>query len=180
MKLVSMALSGFKSFARPTKLFFADGITAIIGPNGGGKSNIVDAIRWVFGEQSMKQLRAEEKYDVIFAGSSKIPAATSAYVELSFENEDEKLVVSRLLTSDGKNQYMLNGEVVRLKDIHEKFMGTGIGKEFYSIAGQGQIERIVNASPEELRLLLEEAAGTAFYRERKKNPLRDLKLSITI
>lgn len=176
MKLVSMALSGFKSFARPTKLFFADGITAIIGPNGGGKSNIVDAIRWVFGEQSMKQLRAEEKYDVIFAGSSKIPAATSAYVELSFENEDEKLVVSRLLTSDGKNQYMLNGEVVRLKDIHEKFMGTGIGKEFYSIAGQGQIERIVNASPEELRLLLEEAAGTAFYRERKKESLARLEI----
>ncbi|MEJ5230045.1 MAG: chromosome segregation protein SMC [Pseudothermotoga sp.] len=171
MKLLNMTLHGFKSFARPTRVFFADKVTAIVGPNGGGKSNIVDAIRWVFGEQSMKQLRAEEKYDVIFAGSSAVPAASSAYVELVFKHDDEKLVVSRMLTNDGKNTYMLNGETVRLKDIHEKFIGTGVGKEFYSIAGQGQIERIVNASPEELRLLLEEAAGTALYRERKKEAL---------
>lgn len=176
MKLVSMTLHGFKSFARPTKLYFADRITAIVGPNGGGKSNIVDAIRWVFGEQSMKQLRADEKYDVIFAGSSTMPAASSAYVEIVFENENEKIIVSRMLTNDGKNLYMLNGETVRLKDIHEKFIGTGVGKEFYSIAGQGQIERIVNASAEELRLLLEEAAETALYREKKKESMARLEV----
>jgi len=171
-----MTLHGFKSFAKPTRLYFADKVTAIVGPNGGGKSNIVDAIRWVFGEQSMKQLRADEKYDVIFAGSSTMPAASSAYVEIVFENENDRIVVSRMLTNDGKNLYMLNGETVRLKDIHEKFIGTGIGKEFYSIAGQGQIERIVNASPEELRLLLEEAAETAFYREKKKESMARLEV----
>lgn len=176
MKLLSMTLHGFKSFAKPTRLYFADKVTAIVGPNGGGKSNIVDAIRWVFGEQSMKQLRADEKYDVIFAGSSTMPAASSAYVEIVFENENDRIVVSRMLTNDGKNLYMLNGETVRLKDIHEKFIGTGIGKEFYSIAGQGQIERIVNASPEELRLLLEEAAETAFYREKKKESMARLEV----
>jgi len=176
VKLLSMTLHGFKSFAKPTRLYFADKVTAIVGPNGGGKSNIVDAIRWVFGEQSMKQLRADEKYDVIFAGSSTMPAASSAYVEIVFENENDRIVVSRMLTNDGKNLYMLNGETVRLKDIHEKFIGTGIGKEFYSIAGQGQIERIVNASPEELRLLLEEAAETAFYREKKKESMARLEV----
>lgn len=176
MKLVSMTLHGFKSFARPTRLHFADRVTAIVGPNGGGKSNIVDAIRWVFGEQSMKQLRADEKYDVIFAGSGTVPAASSAYVEIVFENENDRIVVSRMLTNDGKNLYMLNGETVRLKDIHERFIGTGVGKEFYSIAGQGQIERIVNASAEELRLLLEEAAETALYREKKKESLARLEV----
>ncbi|MFN3284413.1 MAG: AAA family ATPase, partial [Pseudothermotoga sp.] len=176
MKLVSMTLHGFKSFAKPTRLTFADRVTAIVGPNGGGKSNIVDAIRWVFGEQSMKQLRADEKYDVIFAGSGSVPAASSAYVEITFENGNDKIVVSRMLTNDGKNLYMLNGETVRLKDIHEKFVGTGVGKEFYSIAGQGQIERIVNASAEELRLLLEEAAETFLYRERKKESLNRLEV----
>ncbi|HEY8540961.1 MAG TPA: AAA family ATPase, partial [Pseudothermotoga sp.] len=176
MKLVSMTLHGFKSFARPTRLHFADKVTAIVGPNGGGKSNIVDAIRWVFGEQSMKQLRADEKYDVIFAGSGTVPAASSAYVEIVFENENDRIVVSRMLTNDGKNLYMLNGETVRLKDIHERFIGTGVGKEFYSIAGQGQIERIVNASAEELRLLLEEAAETALYREKKKESLTRLEV----
>ncbi len=171
VRLKSMFLHGFKSFARPTRLNFSEGITAIVGPNGGGKSNVVDAIRWVFGEQSMKQLRAEEKFDIIFAGSSSMPAGSFAYVELVFEYDGDTLTVARSLSSDGRNVYMLNGEPVRLKDIHERFAGTGIGKELYSIVGQGQIERITNAMPQEMRILFEEAAGTSFYREKKREAL---------
>lgn len=174
MRLKSMFLHGFKSFARPTRLSFAEGVTAIVGPNGGGKSNVVDAIRWVFGEQSMRQLRAEEKFDVIFAGSSTSPAGSFAYVELTFEHNGDTFTVARMLSNDGKNVYMLNGESVRLKDIHERFAGTGIGKEFYSIVGQGQIERVTNATPEEIRALFEEAAGTSFYREKKREALMRL------
>ncbi len=174
MRLKSMFLQGFKSFARPTKLTFSDGITVIVGPNGGGKSNIVDAVRWAFGEQSMKQLRADEKSDVIFVGSASHPAAQMAYVELIFENGSETISVARQLTVDGKNTYMLNGQPVRLKDIREKFEGTGAGVEFYSIVGQGQIERITSSSPEELRILLEEAADIHIYKERKKEALENL------
>lgn len=171
MKLRSIFLKGFKSFAKPTLLNLSEGITAIVGPNGSGKSNIIDAIRWVFGEHSMKQLRAGEKFDVLFAGSEKFPPASSAYVELSFENNGEILKISRELSRDGKNNYYINGSPVRLKDIKDKFKGTGIGMDFYSIVPQGQVERIVNASPEELRFLLEEAAGISFYREKKKTAL---------
>ncbi|MCS7174279.1 chromosome segregation protein SMC [Pseudothermotoga sp.] len=174
MRLKSMLLHGFKSFAKPTRLSFAEGVTAIVGPNGGGKSNIVDAIRWVFGEQSMRQLRAEEKFDVIFAGSSMAPAGSFAYVELTFEHDGDTFTVARMLSNDGKNIYMLNGESVRLKDIHERFAGTGAGKELYSIVGQGQIERITNATPEEIRVLFEEAAGTSFYKEKKREALMKL------
>jgi len=152
-------------------LNLSEGITAIVGPNGSGKSNIIDAIRWVFGEHSMKQLRAGEKFDVLFAGSEKFPPASSAYVELTFENEGEVLKIARELSRDGKNNYYINGTPVRLKDIKERFKGTGMGMDFYSIVPQGQVERIVNASPEELRLLLEEAAGTSFYREKKRTTL---------
>jgi Chromosome segregation ATPases len=113
VRLKSMFLHGFKSFARPTRLNFSEGITAIVGPNGGGKSNVVDAIRWVFGEQSMKQLRAEEKFDIIFAGSSSMPAGSFAYVELVFEYDGDTLTVARSLSSDGRNVYKLNGEPVR-------------------------------------------------------------------
>ena len=172
MKLERIFLHGFKSFAKPTKIPVANGVTAIVGPNGGGKSNIVDAIRWVFGEQSMKELRAGEKYDVIFAGSGA--AVSSAYVELNFRNAKESISVSRLLTSDGKNFYKMNGENVRLRDIQEKFAGTGTGREFYSIVGQGQIQKITSSSPQELRFLLEEAAETSFYRKRKKEALTRL------
>lgn len=171
VKLRGMLLHGFKSFAKPTRLNFAEGVTAIVGPNGGGKSNIVDAIRWVFGEQSMKQLRAEEKFDIIFAGSSNMPAASFAHVELIFEHDGDTFTVARTLYSDGRNVYQLNNERVRLKDIHERFAGTGVGKELYSIVGQGQIERITNATPQEIRLLFEEAAGTSFYREKKREAL---------
>jgi len=171
LKLRSIFLKGFKSFAKPTLLNLSEGITAIVGPNGSGKSNIIDAIRWVFGEHSMKQLRAGEKFDVLFAGSEKFPPANSAYVELSFEDNGEILKIARELSRDGRNNYYINGSPVRLKDIKDKFKGTGIGMDFYSIVPQGQVERIVNASPEELRFLLEEAAGTSFYREKKRAAL---------
>lgn len=161
-------LKGFKSFGRPSLITFSDRVTAIVGPNGSGKSNIIDAIKWVFGEQSKKELRASEKFDMIFSGSENLPPAGSAYVELVFEENGEEITVARELKRTGENTYYLNGSPVRLKDIKDRFAGTGLGVDFYSIVGQGQIDRVVNASPEELRLLLEEAAGISIYREKKK------------
>ncbi|PLV59901.1 chromosome segregation protein SMC [Thermotoga sp. KOL6] len=168
MRLRKLFLKGFKSFGRPSSLTFSDRITAIVGPNGSGKSNIIDAIKWVFGEQSKKELRASEKFDMIFSGSENLPPSGSAYVELVFEDGDEGITVARELKRTGENTYYLNGVPVRLKDIRDRFAGTGLGVDFYSIVGQGQIDKIVNASPEELRLLLEEAAGISIYREKKK------------
>jgi len=166
--LKKLFLKGFKSFGRPSLITFSDRVTAIVGPNGSGKSNIIDAIKWVFGEQSKKELRASEKFDMIFSGSESLPPAGSAYVELVFEENGEEITVARELKRTGENTYYLNGSPVRLKDIKDRFAGTGLGVDFYSIVGQGQIDRVVNASPEELRLLLEEAAGISIYREKKK------------
>jgi len=166
--LKKLFLKGFKSFGRPSLITFSDRVTAIVGPNGSGKSNIIDAIKWVFGEQSKKELRASEKFDMIFSGSENLPPAGSAYVELVFEENGEEITVARELKRTGENTYYLNGSPVRLKDIKDRFAGTGLGVDFYSIVGQGQIDRVVNASPEELRLLLEEAAGISIYREKKK------------
>ena len=168
LKLKSIYLKGFKSFGRPSILNFSDRITAIVGPNGSGKSNLIDAIRWVFGEQSKKELRASEKFDVLFSGSENLPPAGSAYVELVFEDDAGEVRVARELKRTGENYYYLNGVPTRLKDIRDKFAGTGLGVDFYSIVSQGQIDRIVNASPEELRLLLEEAAEISIYREKKR------------
>ncbi|PLV56210.1 chromosome segregation protein SMC [Thermotoga sp. SG1] len=168
MRLKKLFLKGFKSFGRPSLITFSDRVTAIVGPNGSGKSNIIDAIKWVFGEQSKKELRASEKFDMIFSGSENLPPAGSAYVELVFEENGEEITVARELKRTGENTYYLNGSPVRLKDIKDRFAGTGLGVDFYSIVGQGQIDRVVNASPEELRLLLEEAAGISIYREKKK------------
>ncbi|MCD6551308.1 chromosome segregation protein SMC [Thermotoga sp.] len=168
MRLKKLFLKGFKSFGRPSLITFSDQITAIVGPNGSGKSNIIDAIKWVFGEQSKKELRASEKFDMIFSGSENLPPAGAAYVELVFEEDGEEITVARELKRTGENTYYLNGSPVRLKDIKDRFVGTGLGVDFYSIVGQGQIDRVVNASPEELRLLLEEAAGISIYREKKK------------
>jgi len=168
LRLKKLFLKGFKSFGRPSLITFSDRVTAIVGPNGSGKSNIIDAIKWVFGEQSKKELRASEKFDMIFSGSESLPPAGSAYVELVFEENGEEITVARELKRTGENTYYLNGSPVRLKDIKDRFAGTGLGVDFYSIVGQGQIDRVVNASPEELRLLLEEAAGISIYREKKK------------
>ncbi|OAA31183.1 chromosome segregation protein SMC [Kosmotoga arenicorallina S304] len=174
MKLKSLYIRGFKSFAFPTKMNVDSGITAIVGPNGSGKSNIVDAIRWLFGEQSMKSIRADNREDVIFAGSEKNPPANVAEVKLIFETQEGTITVGREVSREGLSNYLLNNKPARLKDIKELFKGTGVGRELYSIVGQGQVDKVITASPYELRSLLEEAAGTAIYREKKKEALSKL------
>ncbi len=174
MKLKRIFIHGFKSFANPTTLEISDGITAIVGPNGSGKSNILDAIRWVVGGHSLKNLRADEKYDLIFSGSEKYPPARRAFVEMVFDDDGEELSVAREITREGKSGFYINGSPVRLKDIKDLFAGTGVGKDFYSTIAQGQVDRIVTSSSKELRNLFEEAAGTAFYREKKRETLQKL------
>ncbi len=175
MKLKRIFIQGFKSFAAPTELEISNGITAIVGPNGSGKSNVLDAIKWLFGEQSLKNLRADEKYDLIFSGSESSPPSRRAFVELVFLKEDgEEIRIARELTREGKNTFYINGKGSRLKDIRALFAGTGVGKDFYSVIAQGQVERIVSSSSKELRNLFEEAAGTAFYREKKKETMQKL------
>ncbi|MCD6450271.1 MAG: AAA family ATPase, partial [Thermotogaceae bacterium] len=174
MKLKKIKVHGFKSFANSIELDISSGITAIVGPNGSGKSNILDAIKWLFGEQSLKSLRADEKYDLIFAGSDNSPPARRAYVELVFDDNGNNVSIAREITREGKGVYYINGKVARLKDIRSLFSGTGIGKDFYSVIAQGQVERIVSSSGKELRSLFEEAAGTAIFREKKKEALQKL------
>ncbi len=174
MRLKRIFIQGFKSFANPTVLEVSNGITAIVGPNGSGKSNILDAIRWVTGGHSLKNLRADDKYDLIFSGSESIPPARKAYVEMVFEKNGEEISIAREITSEGKSSFYINGNSVRLKDIRDLFSGTGIGKDFYSLIEQGQVDKLVMASSKELRDLFEEAAGTAFYREKKKETLQKL------
>jgi len=171
MQLDQIRLAGFKSFAKPVTLSLSEGITAVVGPNGSGKSNIVDAILWVFGEPSLKSIRATEKTDIIFAGSDHQVAAPYADVTLCFRNEDKSFEVSRHLTRDGKNDYFINEEKARRKDILDLFEGTGAGKELYSIVSQGRVDKILNSSSEEIRLLIEEAAGIAVYKRKKKETL---------
>lgn len=174
MRLDSVYIKGFKSFAYPTKLEVADGMTSVVGPNGSGKSNIVDAIKWMLGEHSMKNIRADNKDDVIFGGSEKFPPSNSAEVRLTFEHEGKFLSVSREISRDGMSRYNINKKPSRLRDIREVFKGTGMGKDLYSIVGQGQVDKVVTASPSELRSLIEEAAGTAVYKERKRESLGKL------
>ncbi len=171
MKLKKITIQGFKSFAQLTELPIADGITAIVGPNGSGKSNVLDAIKWLFGEHSLKNLRADEKYDLIFAGSEDVPPAKRAYVELVFEKDGKLFSVARELMKSGKNVFYVDGKPSRLKDIKSLFAGTGVGKDFYSVIAQGQVERLTSSSSKELRALFEEAAGTAYYREKKREAL---------
>ncbi len=172
MKLKNIHLEGFKSFARPVDLDLIDGINSIVGPNGSGKSNIVDAILWVYGEHSMKNIRANDKTDVIFSGSDGSSPASRALATLTFEREDKtELSISRELYRNGKNTYYLNGDRARLSDIKEIFAGTGAGKELYSIVSQGRVDKILNSSPEEIRILVEEAAGIAVYKKKKKETI---------
>ncbi|MDI3472231.1 MAG: chromosome segregation protein [Thermotogaceae bacterium] len=178
MKLKKIIIDGFKSFGRPVSINISENITAIVGPNGSGKSNVVDAIRWVFGEHSYKNLRTVKKNDILFSGSNGTSASNRAYVKLIFEDDGKEIDVSREMLRDGKNIYMLNGEVVRLKDLMDFFAGTGAGKEFYSIIAQGQIDKIVNATPEELRKLIEEAAGIFIYKVKKKETLQNLETTM--
>jgi len=177
LKLTEIRLRGFKSLAFPTYLPLDDGITVIVGPNGCGKSNIVDAIRWALGEHSSKTLRTTSREDVIFAGSRTHPPASSAVVTLVFEHDGEKIEVERYVDRDGKARYLLNGTLCRLRDIQDVLKGTGLNKDMYAIIGQGQVERVVNASPEKLRELIEEAAEISVYKERKEEALARLEVT---
>lgn len=174
MYLKSIEVYGFKSFANKIIFEFHDGITGIVGPNGSGKSNVADAVRWVLGEQSAKQLRGAKMEDVIFSGTEARKPLGFAYVSLTINNEDHKLpieydevTVARRVYRSGESEYLLNGNGCRLKDVQELFLDTGIGKEGYSIIGQGQIEKILSGKPEDRRELFDEAAGIVKFKKRR-------------
>ncbi len=174
MYLKSIEIQGFKSFANRIVFEFHDGITAIVGPNGSGKSNVADAVRWVLGEQSSRQLRGSSMQDVIFSGTEQRRPQGYAYVAITLNNEDHSLaidydevVISRRLYRSGESEYKINQSTCRLRDINELFYDTGIGKEGYSIIGQGQIDRILSDRPEERRELFDEAAGIVKFKRRK-------------
>ncbi len=178
MHLDAIKLAGFKSFADPTTIKFMSNLTAIVGPNGCGKSNVVDAVRWVIGESSAKNLRAESMADVIFNGTTNRKPVAQSSIELSFDNSDgtvggeyagyNNISVRRILQRDGQSVYFLNGTRCRRKDILDIFLGTGLGPRSYSIIEQGMISKIIEAKPEDLRVYLEEAAGISKYKERRR------------
>ncbi|MFA5793836.1 MAG: chromosome segregation protein SMC [Candidatus Brocadiia bacterium] len=175
MKLSKLHLQGFKSFGNPTQFAFDDGVTAIIGPNGCGKSNVVDAFKWVLGGRSTKSLRAEEMLDVIFNGSAGMKSADYAEVALTFANNTrdlpidyDEVTVCRRLYRSGESEYILNNQACRLKDIRELFMNTGVGMESYSIIEQGKVDFILRSNPKERRSLFEEAAGISKYKAKRK------------
>ena len=174
MYLKSLEVHGFKSFANKLVFEFHDGITAIVGPNGSGKSNVADAVRWVLGAQSAKQLRGAKMEDVIFAGTQMRKPLGFAYVAITISNEDhrldvpyEEVKIARRVYRSGESEYLLNGASCRLKDVQELLFDTGIGKEGYSIIGQGQIDKILSGKPDERRELFDEAAGIVKYKKRK-------------
>ncbi|MGN0351263.1 MAG: chromosome segregation protein SMC [Roseburia sp.] len=181
MYLKSIEVHGFKSFANKIVFDFHNGITGIVGPNGSGKSNVGDAVRWVLGEQSAKQLRGASMQDIIFAGTENRKPLSYAYVAITMDNSDhvlpidfEEVTVARRVYRSGESEYLINGNPCRLKDVTELFYDTGIGKEGYSIIGQGQIERILNGKPEERRELFDEAAGIVKYKKRKATAQKKL------
>ena len=181
MYLKSIEVQGFKSFANKILFEFHNGITGIVGPNGSGKSNVADAVRWVLGEQSAKQLRGASMQDVIFAGTENRKPLSYAYVAITMDNSDhqlavdyEEVTVARRVYRSGESEYLINGSPCRLKDVTELFYDTGIGKEGYSIIGQGQIERILSGKPEERRELFDEAAGIVKYKKRKATAQKKL------
>ncbi|QWD46485.1 chromosome segregation protein SMC [Polynucleobacter paneuropaeus] len=192
MHLKSIKLSGFKSFVDPTHFEMPGQLIGVVGPNGCGKSNIIDAVRWVLGESRASELRGESMQDVIFNGSGLRKPSGRASVELIFDNSDGRaqgqwgafteLSVKRVLTRDGNSSYYINNQVVRRKDIQDIFLGTGMGPRGYAIIGQGTINRILESKPEELRVFLEEAAGVSKYKERRKETasrLEDTKENLT-
>src|SRR5215217_4866566 len=181
MYLQSLELLGFKSFAPRTILNFHEGVTAIVGPNGCGKSNVLDAMRWVLGEQSAKALRGGEMADVIFSGTDSRAAVGMAEVSMTFSECEEALgldwhdvTITRRVFRDGGSEYLLNKTPCRLKDIHNLFMDTGIGRSAYSIMEQGKIDMILSSRPEDRRAIFEEAAGITKYKFQRKEAMRKL------
>ena len=178
MRLHTIKLSGFKSFAEPTTFNLPGQLVGVVGPNGCGKSNIMDAVRWVLGESKASELRGESMQDVIFNGTTQRKPASRASVELVFNNDDHRaggqwnqyaeIAVRRVLTRDGNSSYYINGQPVRRRDVQDVFLGTGLGPRAYAIIGQGTISRIIESRPKELRLFLEEAAGVSKYKERRR------------
>ncbi|WP_394790390.1 chromosome segregation protein SMC [Rhodoferax sp.] len=192
MRLQSIKLSGFKSFAEPTTFHLPGQLVGVVGPNGCGKSNIMDAVRWVLGESKASELRGESMQDVIFNGTTTRKPASRSSVELVFENNDHRaggqwgqfaeIAVKRVLTRDGTSSYYINNQPVRRRDVQDVFLGTGLGPRAYAIIGQGTISRIIESRPEELRLFLEEAAGVSKYKERRReteNRLSDTRENLT-
>ena len=192
MRLNSIKLSGFKSFVEPTNFLLPGQLVGVVGPNGCGKSNIMDAVRWVLGESRASELRGESMQDVIFNGTNNRKAASRASVELVFDNSDHRaggqwgqfteIAVRRVLTRDGTSSYYINNQAVRRRDVQDVFLGTGLGPRAYAIIGQGTISRIIESKPEELRLFLEEAAGVSKYKERRReteNRLADTRANLT-
>ena len=180
MRLSTIKLAGFKSFVEPTKIPFPDQMTCVVGPNGCGKSNVIDAVRWVLGESSAKNLRGDAMTDVIFNGSTNRKAISQASVELIFDNSSgeqelkntfadrNQIAIKRLVTRDGQSLYFLNGSKCRKRDITDIFLGTGLGPRSYAIIEQGMISRLIESKPHELRVFLEEAAGVSKYKERRR------------
>ena len=192
MRLNSIKLSGFKSFAEPTNFLLPGQLVGVVGPNGCGKSNIMDAVRWVLGESRASELRGDSMQDVIFNGTTSRKAASRSSVELVFDNSDYRaggqwsqfteIAVKRVLTRDGTSSYYINNQPVRRRDVQDVFLGTGLGPRAYAIIGQGTISRIIESKPEELRLFLEEAAGVSKYKERRReteNRLSDTRENLT-
>ena len=181
MLLSSIEIQGFKSFADKTKLKFGKGITAVVGPNGSGKSNISDAVRWVLGEQSTKSLRGQSMEDVIFSGTTQRRPHGFCEVTLNIDNSDRSLnfdndsvSITRRYYRSHESEYAINGVTVRLKDIHELFMDTGLGRDGYSMIGQGKIDNIISSKSGERRDIFEEASGISKYRYRKIEAERKL------
>jgi chromosome segregation protein len=192
MRLNQIKLSGFKSFAEPTAFQLPGQRVGVVGPNGCGKSNIMDAVRWVLGESKASELRGESMQDVIFNGSGNRKPASRASVELVFDNQQARaggqwnsyaeIAVKRVLTRDGNSSYYINSQPVRRRDVQDVFLGTGLGPRAYAIIGQGTISRIIESRPEELRLFLEEAAGVSKYKERRRETesrLKDTRENLT-
>src|ERR1700676_2504016 len=178
LRLTQIKLAGFKSFVDPTSIAVPGQLVGVVGPNGCGKSNVIDAVRWVLGESSARQLRGEHMHDVIFNGSAERKPVSRASVELVFDNslgriggawaQYSEISVKRILSRDGDSNYYINGQHVRRRDVQDIFLGTGLGPRAYSIIEQGMISRVITSKPEELRVFLEEAAGVSKYRERRR------------
>lgn len=178
MRLSSIKLAGFKSFVEATKIPFPDQMTCVVGPNGCGKSNVIDAVRWVLGESSAKNLRGDAMTDVIFNGSTHRKPVSQASVELTFDNtqgrlpgtfaERNQIAIKRVVTRDGQSLYYLNGSKCRRRDITDIFLGTGLGPRSYAIIEQGMISRLIESKPQDLRIFIEEAAGVSKYKERRR------------